>query len=145
EDDGGSFPVHPITDVDSEGLVGGDLDGDGDLEVVVWDAMTGDTVLLEHRVGDVWTERRSAPTLGLFAAGDVDGDGAGDLLHRSAGVSLARGLGCAMADTDDDGLHDAEEWLLTGSSPTLADTDGGGVSDGAEVARGTDPRSAGDD
>ncbi len=47
------------------------------------------------------------------------------------------------ADADADGLTDAQEMLLTQTSPTLADTDGDGLPDGAEVnTRGADLRSA---
>ena len=63
---------------------------------------------------------------------DFDGDG--------------QGQGCDL-DDDNDGLNDEVETDTglfvspddTGSDPFLADTDGDGVDDGAEVAAGTDP------
>ena len=43
-------------------------------------------------------------------------------------------------DQDNDGLTNAEEALL-GTNPAVADTDGDGINDGAEVANGSDPLS----
>lgn len=43
------------------------------------------------------------------------------------------------ADTDGDGLTDADETGVYGTNPTLADSDGDGILDGAEVAAGTNP------
>ncbi|MGB6849405.1 MAG: carboxypeptidase regulatory-like domain-containing protein [Thermoanaerobaculia bacterium] len=43
------------------------------------------------------------------------------------------------ADTDGDGLTDAEELGLLGTDPTKADTDGDGTDDGQELLAGTDP------
>ena len=48
----------------------------------------------------------------------------------------------AMRDADGDGLPDAVERCVHGTSPLLADTDGDGVRDGLEVAWGTDPLAA---
>jgi hypothetical protein len=55
-------------------------------------------------------------------------------------VTFAKYLGCAPAspsgpgpDTDGDGLTDAEELTIYGTSPLLADTDGDGYSDYQEV------------
>lgn len=53
--------------------------------------------------------------------------------------------GCALflaadrADADGDGLPDAFERLVSGTSPACADTDGDGLGDGEEAALGTDP------
>src|SRR6476660_3391740 len=51
-------------------------------------------------------------------------------------------LGCspndppgALPDTDGDGLSDAEEVNIYGTSPVLADTDGDGFSDSDEVVK----------
>ncbi len=45
----------------------------------------------------------------------------------------------AARDTDGDGLPDAVERFVHGTSPLLADTDGDGIRDGLEVAWGLDP------
>jgi len=47
-----------------------------------------------------------------------------------------------IADTDGDGLLDGAEVNTYGTDPSLADTDGDGFSDGAEVAYGSDPLNA---
>ena len=43
------------------------------------------------------------------------------------------------ADTDNDGVPDAEERFVRHTDPSLPDTDGDGLPDGEEVAIGTDP------
>ena len=48
-------------------------------------------------------------------------------------------------DSDADGLTDRVEVTVTMTSPVEADTDGGTVPDGVEVARGTDPLDPSDD
>ena len=45
----------------------------------------------------------------------------------------------ATRDSDSDGISDALETYVYGTSPFRADTDGDGVSDGLEIAWGTDP------
>ncbi|MEZ4320053.1 MAG: MopE-related protein [Myxococcota bacterium] len=48
--------------------------------------------------------------------------------------------GCHVADTDGDGLRNEDESLILGTDLSLADTDGGGTSDGQEVLlRRSDP------
>ncbi len=48
-------------------------------------------------------------------------------------------------DTDEDSIDDGEEIHHYKTNPAIADTDGGGRSDGYEVMNGADPLSAGDD
>ena len=59
-----------------------------------------------------------------------DGDGPRAILYLAAD---------AARDTDGDGLPDAVERFVYGTSPLLADTDGDGIRDGLEVAWGLDP------
>ena len=75
-------------------------------------------------------------------------DAASLALARSEGGAEIRGRGFGFvigpgadpsADTDGDGLTDAEEILLHRTSPLLADTDGDGLDDGDELAAGTNP------
>ena len=48
-----------------------------------------------------------------------------------------------FADSDADGLYDADETGVYGTNPYLYDTDGDGTGDGTEVFYGSDPRTAG--
>ncbi|PJE76288.1 hypothetical protein COV04_00190 [Candidatus Uhrbacteria bacterium CG10_big_fil_rev_8_21_14_0_10_48_11] len=45
----------------------------------------------------------------------------------------------AKVDTDGDGLYDSDEINIYHTSPYLADSDSDGISDGQEIANGTDP------
>ena len=51
-------------------------------------------------------------------------------------------VGDAQTDTDADGLTDARERRMYGTSATNLDTDVDGLPDGQELALGTDPASA---
>lgn len=53
------------------------------------------------------------------------------------------GGGTATADSDGDGLFDADEIGVYGTNPAIYDTDGDGIGDGEEVYYGSDPRTAG--
>jgi hypothetical protein len=64
-------------------------------------------------------------------------DGDQDGLVDQAEVLL--GTNPDVADTDGDGLTDGAEVNTHGTSPLLVDTDGDGFGDGIEVAAGTDP------
>ena len=55
------------------------------------------------------------------------------------------GGGGVPRDSDGDGLSDVDEKYIYKTDPYKADTDGGGVNDGTEVARGTNPRDPTDD
>ncbi|MCB9680067.1 MAG: FG-GAP repeat protein [Alphaproteobacteria bacterium] len=54
------------------------------------------------------------------------------------------GLDNPVPDADGDGLSMDDELWVYGTCPDLADTDGDGVDDGDEVARGSDPTDASD-
>ncbi|EJK65218.1 hypothetical protein THAOC_13950 [Thalassiosira oceanica] len=73
--------------------------------------------------------------------GDVlDADG--DILDTDGhvvGLDLSEETGEGTADTDSDGLTDADEDTIYGTDKTNEDTDGDGLGDGREVALGTDP------
>jgi hypothetical protein len=67
---------------------------------------------------------------------DSDGDGVLD------GEEASFGTNPLLAETDGYGLSDAAELRTHGTNPLLKDTDGDGMSDGQEIAAGTDPNSA---
>jgi len=77
-------------------------------------------------------------------ATDLDGDGDADVLSAADlddEVAWYENLSeCANADSDADGLTDAEELLLFGTDVADADTDADGLTDGDEVVTyGSDP------
>ena len=65
--------------------------------------------------------------LAQTAAGDPDGDGLTNLQEQT------RGTNPTLADTDGDGLTDGAEVNTHLTNPLVADTDSDGLSDGAEV------------
>ncbi len=73
------------------------------------------------------------PLLATDAAGDQDADGLTNLREYQVGSNPA------VADTDGDGLPDAEEVNVTHTDPAHADTDGDGLNDGQEATHGADP------
>ena len=79
---------------------------------------------------------------------DTDGNGTPDGLEDYDGDGLANAsepeYGCSpvLADTDADGIGDADELNVYHTDPLLADTDGDGVSDGSEAELGSDPAAA---
>jgi|GEM_PF-3075727 len=70
---------------------------------------------------------------------DRDKDGLTDIEEGVLGTDPT------LADTDGDGLSDGEEVHTTHTDPLLADTDEGGVSDGDEITNGTNPLDPSDD
>ncbi len=60
-------------------------------------------------------------------------------------VRVLQAYNCFDLDSDGDGLINYDEESLYGSDPYNPDTDGGGVPDGTEVGRGTDPLDGEDD
>ncbi|MCB9690333.1 MAG: DUF11 domain-containing protein [Alphaproteobacteria bacterium] len=70
---------------------------------------------------------------------DRDDDGLTDL------EELEIGSNPSFPDTDGDGLTDGAEVVTYGTDPLVTDTDGGGAEDGVEVAQGTDPLDPSDD
>ena len=55
-------------------------------------------------------------------------------------AEVAPGTNLMKADTDGDGVRDADEVNIYLTNPLRADTDGDGSPDGAELAAGTDPK-----
>lgn len=64
-----------------------------------------------------------------------------DDLSLSASGDVFYMVADASRDTDDDGIPDAVEQYVYGTSPMQTDTDGDGVSDSMEIVSGTDPLS----
>lgn len=63
-------------------------------------------------------------------AGNNDADSLTNAQEQAAGTNPT------LADTDGDGLSDSDEVNTHGSDPTVADTDGDGIDDGDEVSDG---------
>jgi hypothetical protein len=84
-------------------------------------------------LADTW-ENTYFGNLDQTGSGDPDSDG----LNNSG--ELTAGTNPTVADTDGDGLNDGAEVNTHTTNPLVADTDGDGVNDGAEVAAGTNPK-----
>jgi hypothetical protein len=83
--------------------------------------------LLTGAVKDVYTAGYDYRTGYGRISLDADNDG----LNHDA--ELGHGTNPLLADTDGDGLSDSAEIITYATSPLLADTDGDGLTDGAEV------------
>ena len=86
---------------------------------------------------DVWEEIYSPGDLATLSGlndADADNDGATDLAEYAAGTNPI------VADSDGDGLSDGAEIATHNTDPLKADSDGDGLNDGAEVnSHGTNP------
>ena len=77
---------------------------------------------------------------------DTDGDGLIDAVESNTGTFVnANDTGSDPndADSDNDGLNDADEVNIHGTDPNDADSDSDGIIDSEELAVGTDPNSGG--
>ena len=84
---------------------------------------------------DLWEFRYGFDPAISDSDGDADGDGLTNLTEYNLGLDPLSTVG----DADGDGLLDVDEVLVYSTNPHLADTDGDGQSDGAEVAGASDP------
>jgi hypothetical protein len=81
---------------------------------------------------DIHNESRgNLPDIGADQFMDTDNDGLPNYLE-------SQGVTSATADNDLDGLNNLQEYEITASSPTIADTDADGLNDGGEMSAGTD-------
>jgi hypothetical protein len=81
---------------------------------------------------DIQNESRgNLPDIGADQFMDTDNDGLPNSLE-------SQGIISATADNDLDGLNNLQEYEITASSPTIADTDADGLNDGGEMSAGTD-------
>jgi len=94
------------------------------------------SISLYDTTTDSTVDRQSVSLQPIQRAGDVDDDG----LNNSN--EIARGTDLTDADTDGDGLSDGAELHQHGTDPTIADTDEDGLADRAEIKEGTDPTTA---
>jgi hypothetical protein len=126
----------------------GDLDADGDADIVAADMLANEVVWYPNLGGGSFGPRSPVGEgLGAYRAvvADVDADGVSDVVTTFAEGSNTRWFRSPYVDGDADGLSDAAETCITGTDPSLADTDAGGVDDGLEVALLTDPTDGTDD
>ena len=79
---------------------------------------------------------RGAGVPSLYAPLDIDGQDRGAIPDIGADEFHP---GAESADTDGDGLSDADEDWIHGTDPLFADSDWDGSPDGMEIANGTDP------
>ena len=86
---------------------------------------------------DVWEEIYSPGDLAVLSGlndADADNDGATDLVEYNAGTNPV------VADSDGDGLNDGAEIATHNTDPLKADSDSDGLSDGEEInTHGTNP------
>ncbi len=148
----GAWPVHSISTLFGAGpSLAADVDGDGDVDVLA---------LLSFPFAVAWYENDGTPAVGAWTqrtismavngtqstyAADIDGDGDLDVLSASydddkiAWYEQLNVIEPPDADSDGDGLSNADEVNIHGTNPYVADTDGDGLLDGFEVNYGLNP------
>ena len=95
--------------------------------------------------GDGLSDRQEVAAGSSPVKRDTDGDGMTDDWEAAHGLDPGNASGAdgAAGDPDGDGLSNIDEYR-NGCDPQNPDTDGDGVGDGAEVARGANPADASD-
>jgi uncharacterized delta-60 repeat protein len=137
----------------TDGSLDASFGGTGKLTAAIGN---GDSI--GHRVA-VQSDGRIVVTVGTYPAGgnsefavvrfegdlDSDGDGMADIYETGTGVYVSpenTGTSPTNPDTDGDGLSDGAEVYTYHSNPNVRDTDADGFDDGFEVTTGFSPTSA---
>jgi uncharacterized repeat protein (TIGR02543 family) len=105
----------------------GSITGSGQYETNTTATLTATPNLGYRFTG--WTGDASGTTNPLTITMDAD---------KTVGATFEKDL----SDTDSDGLTAYDELVVYATNPALADTDGDGLNDGAEVAQGRSPKTA---
>ena len=135
----------PCIDHGKTNTLAADFDGEARFDhpgmtnaISIWDIGRDEFVDADgDGMADVW-EIQYFGSLARNGTGYFDSDGLSDLAEYEAGTDPT------VADSDGDGLSDYAEVVTYETSPLLADTDGDGMPDAWEVANGFNPTSAAD-
>lgn len=108
-------------------------DGHVNLSTPGADGLASLTVSLSNASSNATLDAETVPLQAIERTGDLDADG----LNNSNEIELGTNL--TTADSDGDGLTDGAEVHQYGTDPSIADTDEDGLVDAAEVRGGSDP------
>ena len=95
---------------------------------------------LDHNVDPILWTSTDSDVLAFFSMGNASADTDGDGLSDAREIRMF-GTSAYQADSDGDGLTDGEEIMTYDLDALNSDTDGDGLSDGEEVDLGTSPGS----
>jgi hypothetical protein len=142
----------------AQSVFAADLDRDGDPDVLSASSEDDKIAWYENRLDEASADFGPQRVISAFANGalsvfaaDFDGDGDPDVLGVSSGDEPIAwyenpGTNPLDPDSDGDGLSDGAEVNTHGSDPNDTDSDADGLDDGAEVdTYGTDPADADSD